>query len=93
MACWDMRPETRRASPPACTILRHGASQPVGKDMALCLAVRISSFNFGMPQTMLTSTRQWRRMHERKLRDISRIFGPQGAQSDLVLGSEMGGSR
>eukprot|EP00969_Alexandrium_andersonii_P248053 10962171-Alexandrium_andersonii.AAC.1 len=63
MSCWDAVPETRGASQPAFTVSSHGAPQPMGQGTAMCLAVRVSSFNFGMPQGTLTSERKWRGKH------------------------------
>ena len=36
----------------------HGASQPVAEDALECVGIRVVSFNFGIPQTMLESPKK-----------------------------------
>ena len=84
--------QTRGAPQPAFDIYPHGAAQPVGTDVAQCVGIRVVSFNMGMPQSMLTSERQWNRRHVLALRDVLAKLG-DACGNDFVLCSEVGGMR
>ena len=66
-----------------------GASQPVEQDAAECVGIRVVSFNFGMPQSMLDSSKQWNKTHIYKFRDVLQSLG-NAVGSDFVFGSEAG---
>ena len=92
MAVWTLNVDTTGASQAAFDIYPHGADQPVGEDVAQCVGIRVVSFNFGIPQTMLESDRRWNRQHLFTVRDVLVSLG-QAATNDFVLCSEMGDSR
>ena len=71
---------------------RHGAAQPVAGDAPECVGVRVVSFNFGMPQTMLESSKQWNSRHVLKFRDLLNALGPT-TSADFVFCSEVGDAR
>ena len=78
--------------PTSLTRTFHGASQPVGPvggGHVDCLCYRVVSFNFGINQGMLTSTRQWEKKHVFTLRDLLESMGKH-CSNDFIFGSEMG---
>ena len=91
MATWAKLFErmTSGELPPGMTLPSYGASQPVGGDKVDCLALRVVSFNFGINQGMLTSTRQWEKKHVFTLRDLLESMGKH-CSNDFIFGSEMG---
>ena len=60
--------------------------------MAQCVGIRVVSFNVGIPQSMLESTRKWNRQHVFRFRDVLTSLGA-AAGNDFVLCSEVGDSR
>ena len=92
MNVWDLPEETSGASQPAFNTYPHGAAQLVGGDVAECVGIRVVSFNFGMPQSMLESERRWNRQHVFTFRDVLSSLG-HAAGNDFVLGSEVGDAR
>ena len=54
-----------------------------------CVRMKLISYNFGMQQEMLTSTKQWNK-HTRNLCRVLSKFG-EGSKGDIICGCEMGG--
>ena len=98
MNFWSLLEATSGASQPAFKTYRHGAAQPVGEGalpsqhVAECAGIRVVSFNFGMPQSMLESARQWNNRHIFKFRDVLSSLG-HAAGNDFVFCSEVGDAR
>ena len=67
MSYWGLPDDAADAPGDAFTTYRHGAAQPVSgipsDHLVDCVAIRVVSFNFGIPQTMLQSDRQWNNRH------------------------------
>ena len=57
--------------------------------MPECVVIRLVSFNFGMQQSMLESTKRWNNHHVKKFRDLLVSLGT-AASTDFVFGSEVG---
>ena len=98
MNFWSLLEATSGASQPAFKTYRHGAAQPVGEGalpsqhVAECAGIRVVSFNFGMPQSMLESAKRWNRTHIFKFRDVLMSLG-HAAGNDFVFCSEVGDAR
>ena len=60
--------------------------------MAQCVGIRVVSFNIGLEQSMLESTRRWEGQHVIKFRDVLSSLG-HAAHIDFVFCSEVGGKR
>ena len=60
--------------------------------MVECVAIRVVSFNFGIPQSMLESDHKWNRRHVHTFRSVLSSLGP-AASNDFVFGSEVGDAR
>ena len=60
--------------------------------MAECVGIRVVSFNFGMPQSMLESAKQWNKRHIFRFRDVLMSLG-HAAGNDFVFCSEVGDVR
>ena len=67
----------------------HGASQPVAEDALECVGIRVVSFNFGIPQTMLDDSRTWKQTHSHRFCEVLESLGT-ACGSDFVFGSEAG---
>ena len=74
----------------AC-LQRLGASQPEEKKATECVGIRVVSFNFGMPQGMMSSN-TWNKKHVFTFRNVLQCLGT-GAECDFVFGSEVGDVR
>ena len=59
--------------------------------MIECVAIRVVSFNFGIPQSMLESAKQWNKRHIFTFRDVLNGLGVAG--NDFVFCSEVGDVR
>ena len=96
MNFWSVLEATNGASESAFKTYRHGAAQPVScipsDHVAECVGIRVVSFNFGMPQSMLESDRSWNRQHVFRVRDVLSSLG-HAAGNDFVLCSEVGDMR
>ena len=93
---WTLVDATSVAPQAAFNTYRHGAAQPVSSKpsdhVAECVGIRVVSFNFGMPQSMLESARQWNNRHIFKFRDVLSSLG-HAAGNDFVFCSEVGDAR
>ena len=92
MSFWGLPDDSAGGLRDAFKTYRHGAAQPVAGDAPECVGVRVVSFNFGMPQTMLESSRQWNNKHVFKFRDLLNALGPT-TSADFVFCSEVGDAR
>ena len=90
MNVWDLPEDTDGASQPVLKTYLHGASQPDEQGVAKRVGLRVVSFNFGMPQSMLESTKRWNTTHVFTFRNVLNTLG-QAADNDFVFGSEVGG--
>ena len=85
---WETTPTSCGASQPAAN-LTHGAFQPVAGQQLSCGQLALVSFNFGIMQTMLDSTKQWT-THAKSL--VSLLL-KLGGGADIISGCELGGHR
>ena len=76
MGFWGLPDDTAGGLSDAFQTHCHGASQPAASDASECVGVRVVSFNFGMPQPMLESSKQWNNRHVLKFRDLLNALGP-----------------
>ena len=60
--------------------------------MAEVVGIRVVSFNFGMPQTMLLSDKKWNKTHMFNFRDVLQSLG-HAVSNDFVFCSEVGDAR
>ena len=88
----DTPDDTQRAFQTLVNFQPHGASQPVAQDAAECVGIRVVSFNFGMLQGMLESSKKWNKTHIFKFQGVLESLGV-AASSDFVFGSEAGDHR
>ena len=67
MSFWGLPDDTAGGLRDAFRTYRHGAAQPVSgtpsDHVVDCVGIRVVSFNFGIPQSMLQSDRQWNSRH------------------------------
>ena len=67
MSFWGLPDDAAAAPREAFKTYRHGAAQPVSgvpsDHVVDCVGIRVVSFNFGIPQSMLQSDRQWNSRH------------------------------
>ena len=67
MSFWGLPDDAAAAPRETFKTYRHGAAQPVSgtpsDHVVDCVGIRVVSFNFGIPQSMLQSDRQWNNRH------------------------------
>ena len=91
MSVWDAHHTYRDASQPATSQRpSRSASQPAGiaDEVYTCLCFNVASFNFGIPQTMLESSKKWQG-HAIKLGNLLLTI-QTAAEADLLFGCEVG---
>ena len=95
MSVWNFLEEPSGGCQPdldsAFATYPYGAPQPVGKLVASCVGLRVVSYNFGMPQSMMQPEWRWNSF-EGRFRDTLQALG-HGGQNDFVFCSAVGAPR
>ena len=67
MSFWGLPDDAAGAPRDAFNTYRHGAAQPVSgvpsDHVVDCVGIRVVSFNFGMPQSMMDAPKAWNTRH------------------------------
>ena len=83
MNAWGLAVETSGASRTGFDTYPHGAAQPAEEDEAQRARIQVVSFNFGMPQSMLTAEQRWYITRAINFRDCLVSLG-NGVENDFV---------